>query len=420
MPLLSIARNFAGDPADTVDTRSEKVAIFLVSTACCAAGCVWSAMYWAAFGFGTTAVLPLVFVLVVGAALVVAHRGGNHRIAVHAQIVCIVYVTTAIQWSIGDVVDSGFVMAWAFMGPLIALMFFSVRHALAWQGLFVINIVLTVAFDDVFSRYGEGVDETWRNFFFAMNLGVASSVVFAFAAYFVRAALGEKEKADRLLRNILPEKVARTLKDRDGVIAEEFGSVSVLFADIVDYTAYANRKSAAEVVSKLDGIFDRFDRLADRHGLEKIKTIGDAYMVVGGLPVPRSDHCRASAAMALDMLEAIATVERDDGVPFALRIGLHAGPVVAGVIGRRKFAYDLWGDTVNVASRLEATGKPGEIRVSDAVHRLLEGEFTFEPLGRVAMKGVGDVEVWNLTGRVPERKRGVSTELEKADGSRSG
>lgn len=124
--------------------------------------------------------------------------------------------------------------------------------------------------------------------------------------------------------------------------------------------------------------------------------------------------------MALDMLEAIATIERDDGKPFSLRIGLHAGPVVAGVIGRRKFAYDLWGDTVNVASRLETSGRPGEIRVSDAVHRLLDGEFTFEPLGRVAMKGVGDVGVWNLTGRAPDRKRDISKELGNVGGPGSG
>ncbi len=397
MPLLAFAERFAYDPADSDDTRSEKSSIFLVAASCCFFGLVWSAVYFAMFGAGLTAALPAAFALIVGPALLASHRTRNHRIAIYAQIVCVIYITALIQLSIGDVFDSGFVMTWAFLGPLIALMFLSVGQALVWLALFLLNIIVGAVFNDFFSAHGQAVTQGQRLVFFVMNIGIASSVVFAFAAYFVRTALSEKHKADRLLLNILPEKAARALKSRDGVLAEEFESVSVMFADIVNYTRYASGRKPADVVSKLNEVFNLFDQLADRHGLEKIKTIGDAYMVVGGLLEPDERHCHAIAAMALEMMKAIGTVE-SGGERFSLRIGIHTGPVVAGVIGIRKFAYDLWGDTVNVASRLEANGVPGRIQVSDEVFRRLEGDFVFERRGPVILKGKGAVEAYFLIG----------------------
>lgn len=396
--MIAWANRFAYLASDSDDIRSEKASILLVAVACCFFGVVWSGVYVWMFGAGLTAALPLAFALIVGPALVVSHLKRNHRIAIHAQIVCIVYITAFIQLSIGDVFDSGFVMAWALLGPLIALMFFPLRQAIVWMALFLLNVVGSAVFNDFFSAHGETVSEGQRLVFFVMNLGIASSVVFAFAAYFVGTALDEKQKADRLLLNILPQKTARMLKLREGVIAEEFESVTVLFADIVNFTAYSSGKEPAEVVSKLNEIFHRFDQLADRHGLEKIKTIGDAYMVVGGLPDPNERHCHAIAAMALEMMEAIRSVDYGEGGSFTLRIGIHTGPVVAGVIGIRKFAYDLWGDTVNIASRLESNGVPGRIQVSDEVARRLHGAFVFERRGAVMLKGKGMVDAHFLVG----------------------
>ena len=359
-------------------------------------------MYLVVFGIGLTAALPLAFAVIVGSAFIASHITRDHRIAVYVQIVCIIYIPTFIQWSTGGAFDAGFVMAWAFLGPLIALMFFSVPRAAIWQGLFLVNVVITVAFNDTFASNAQAVSDGERLFFLAMNLGMASVVVFVFAAYFVRNALNEKKKADNLLRNILPDKIARTLKSRDGVIAEEFGNASVLFADIVDYTNYSSNKPPAIVVSKLDDIFHRFDELADKHGLEKIKTIGDAYLVVGGLPEPHPNHERAMAEMAIDMIEAVSFVEADAGRPFTVRIGIHCGPVVAGVIGRRKFAYDLWGDTVNVASRLESNGVPGRIQVSESFANYVGAHFRFESRGRITMKGKGELSVFFLLGKADE------------------
>ena len=394
---------FAPDPSDSDDVRSEKNSIFLVAGSCCFFGLVWSAMYVVVFGAGLTAFLPLTFVALVGSALAISHITGNHRITIYAQIVGIIYVTTFIQWSIGDVFDSGFVMAWAFMGPLIALMFLPLRRAAVWQALFLINVLVTVSFNDTFAASGETVADGERLFFFAMNLGIASVVVFTFAAHFVRNALSEKHKADSLLRNILPDKIARTLKSRDGVIAEEFENASVLFADIVDYSSYSGTKKPNDVVSKLNEIFHRFDELADRHGLEKIKTIGDAYMVAGGLPEPQDGHELAVAAMALEMLEAAESVEASEGEHFSVRVGIHCGPVVAGVIGRRKFAYDLWGDTVNVASRLESNGVPGRAQVSEDFFVRAKTHFLFEKRGSVKLKGRGDMDAYFLLGQLPTK-----------------
>jgi adenylate cyclase len=207
----------------------------------------------------------------------------------------------------------------------------------------------------------------------------------------------EQERSERLLLNILPRPIAERLKADPGIIAERFEAVTVLFADIVGFTSLAAASDPAALVQMLNAIFSRFDELAEQFGLEKIKTIGDAYMAVAGLPTPRPDHADAAAAMTLDMQRAIA--ELSDG-RLQLRIGLHSGPVVAGVIGRRKFSYDLWGDTVNIASRMESHGTPGAIQLSTATYELLGSGFTCVPRGTISVKGRGPMDAWYLRGRV--------------------
>ncbi len=393
---MNIGESFAFHPDDTAELRSEKFAIFLVSVSCCIAGCIWSAMYFWVFGFGLTAMMPLSFVFIVGLSLLISHLVGNHLIAAYAQIVCIIYITALIQWSIGGIFDSGFVIAWAFCGPITALMYFSIRESAAWFLLYLLNIAITVAFDDYFSAGREVVSETTKTLFFVMNLSISSAVVFLFAGFFVRSTLMEREEANRLLLNILPEKTARALKSQEGIIAEKHENVSILFADIVEFTRYSSTKQPEEIVTKLNDIFSHFDALVEDHGLEKIKTIGDAYMVVGGLTDSSSDHLRQIANLALAMMISIETFERETGISFSLRIGIHCGPVVAGVIGKSKFAYDLWGDTVNVASRMESTGVDREIQVSEPVARALGDQFNFDRRGSIDIKGRGLMDTYFL------------------------
>ncbi|MEG4277829.1 adenylate/guanylate cyclase domain-containing protein [Microcoleus sp. MON1_C1] len=209
----------------------------------------------------------------------------------------------------------------------------------------------------------------------------------------------EQEKSEKLLLNILPKAIAERLKQNETTIAEYFPQVTVLFADIVGFTALSAVMNPIELVDLLNKIFSGFDLLCERHGLEKIKTIGDAYMAVGGLPAPREDHADAIAKIALDMQAEIARFNANNNKYFSIRIGIHSGPVVAGVIGIKKFIYDLWGDTVNIASRMESQGLPWRIQVSETTYKLLENKYLFQERGMIEVKGKGGMKTYILLGR---------------------
>ena len=208
-----------------------------------------------------------------------------------------------------------------------------------------------------------------------------------------------KENSERLLLNILPPSIADRLKAGEELIVDSFASVTVLFADIVGFSQLAARLSAGDLVRNLNNVFSRFDSLAARFGLEKIKTIGDAYMAAAGLPERCADHAQRAAEMALAMQDAILQFTRESGLALNIRVGLHSGPVIAGVIGKHKFSYDLWGDTVNIASRMESHGHPSAIQVTEATERLLRDNYLFVTRGRIAIKGQGELMSYLLVGR---------------------
>ena len=208
----------------------------------------------------------------------------------------------------------------------------------------------------------------------------------------------ERNKTENLLLNLLPEPIAERLKEEPGVIADKFEKATILFADLVNFTHISTTMSATKLVYLLNEIFSSFDELTEKHGLEKIKTIGDAYMVAGGIPIVRPDHAEASAEMALDMLVAIDELNVKLEATFDLRIGINSGPVVAGVIGTKKFIYDLWGNAVNTASRMESHGVPGRIQVSFYTYELLRDKYEFEERGSIEIKGQGEMRTYFLTG----------------------
>lgn len=387
---------FARNPADTAEVTVEKYAAFIVAASSCAAGLVWTGMYWTVFGWGLTTALPLVFVLIVGAALVVAHVQRDHRYAVYAQIICIIYITTFIQWSIGGVFDSGFVLAWAFIGPVVALVFFSFRQSVVWFALYVLNVMITVVFDDTFAGNAQDVSDRTLLVFVGLNLGVSSLVVFAFAGFFVSEAVGQRERANRLLLNVLPAEIVPILKESDETIADHYESASVLFADIVGSTPLFADLDPRETVDWLNEVFSMFDGLVEKHDVEKIRTIGDNYMVAAGVPAPRDDHARALAMLALDMIDGLREIPPRMGRRLEFRIGINSGPLVAGVIGTHKFHYDVWGDTVNIASRMESHGMAGRAQITRTTYDLLGPGFECEPRGRIDIKGKGSMETWFL------------------------
>jgi adenylate cyclase len=216
---------------------------------------------------------------------------------------------------------------------------------------------------------------------------------------FLEKLQAEQEKSERLLLSILPKQIAERLKQNPTTIADSFSEVTVLFADIVDFTNLASQMSPTELVEWLNEIFSTFDNLAEKHGLEKIKTIGDAYMVVGGLPIPREDHAYSIAEMALDMQQSAAKFKSKNQESFNMRIGIHTGPVVAGVIGTNKFIYDLWGDTVNIASRMESHGIPGGIQVTESTFDRLQDLYILEKRGLIPVKGKGEMTTYLLLGK---------------------
>ena len=208
----------------------------------------------------------------------------------------------------------------------------------------------------------------------------------------------EQEKSERLLLNVLPTAIASRLKRGELTIADRYSDVTVLFADLVDFSALVQQTEPVQLVTLLSNLFSRFDQIAGRRGLEKIKTIGDCYLVVGGMPEARPDHAEAVAGMALEMLDAVVEYNRDNGTGLHLRIGMNSGPVVAGVIGQRKFAYDLWGSTVNLASRLQSSGLPDRIHLTAETGRRLEGKFRLTERGTIAIKGMGRINTCLLEG----------------------
>jgi class 3 adenylate cyclase len=258
-----------------------------------------------------------------------------------------------------------------------------------------IALVLPSVFEEPTQRFAFILANAF--IFFANLMGMLAAAyseqAFRRDFYQQRQIAAEHERAERLLLNILPAPVAERLKHNEQV-ADHFEQASVLFADIVDFTPLSASSTPAQIVDLLNDVFSAFDTLTEKYGLEKIKTIGDCYMVVSGIPQPRPDHALALAEMALEMHGAIAHLR-----PLCLRIGIHSGPMMAGVVGLKKFIYDLWGDTVNVASRMESNGLPGRIRVTEATYDLLKDRFTLSDRGEIPIKGKGLMRVYLLDGR---------------------
>ena len=256
------------------------------------------------------------------------------------------------------------------------------------------------------------IPHNWIQVWVASAVFVQLSFSVAYALYQMRRAEAETERqrqrSDRLLANILPEPVASRLKSKPrSLIADRFAAVTILFADIVGFTPRARGMRPEDVVNFLNHIFTLFDGLSEKYAVEKIKTIGDAYMVAAGLPKERKDHVEAAADMGIEMLEVVADLRAEFAGKVEIRIGIHTGPVVAGVIGTHKFAYDIWGDTVNTAARMESHGVPGRIQVTAEVRDALAEAFTLKRRGLVDVKGVGPIETFFLVGRRSGAKHSV-------------
>ena len=387
---------------DDDDLRAKKDLLVLLAILILPVSLVWGSLY---LGFGSiVGVIPFVYFAVSVGSLVLFARNGNFRVLLDTQLLDVMLTTTIGQMLIGGFLPSGGVALWGGLAPLGALVFVEVREAIRWFVTFVLLFVITGVLGEAF--FPDADLPTWfTTTMLALNIVGTAAIAFTVLASFAKernealAALrAEQARSEALLVSILPRPIAERLKVAKGRIADHVPSASIVFADLVDFTPMSERLPAAEVVGMLDDLFSRFDALAERHGLEKIKTIGDCYMAAAGVPDPRPDHARRAALLALDMRDEVATWTLTDRSRLQLRIGINSGPVVAGVIGTKRFLYDLYGDAVNTASRMETHSVPGQIQITSATHDLLKDEFECRPRGTIPVKGKGQMQTWYLVG----------------------
>jgi adenylate cyclase len=392
-------------PSDSRELRLRKSVLVLSSTLMATLACIWVATY-AVLGLWLSAAIPFVYQLASAASIYTFARTRRFHLFRVSQLLMSLLLPFALQWSLGGFAASSAVALWAFSCPVGALLFLGARQAVPWFLAFGALVAFSGLIDPALADGAPDIPEGIVISFFVLNFLGVCATAYVLLQYFVRArerALAELEveraKSERLLLNVLPASVASRLKESDEVIADGYGAATVLFADIVGFTPLAQELAPADAVVLLDRVFAGWDGLAGRYGVEKIKTIGDAYMVAAGLPSEREDHAEAIADMALEMGGEAERCAGESGLPLEVRIGIDTGPVVAGVIGRAKFTYDLWGDTVNTASRMESHGIAGAIQVTERAYERLRERYELRRRGTIEVKGKGAMTTYLLLRR---------------------
>ena len=301
------------------------------------------------------------------------------------------FVTIALGGMVGS--SGGYIFA--FVAPLFAILALGRRRATIWLLVYLVILLGLVLLDPIISRVIPLQPYGLRLIFWASNLSAPLLIIFFLLRYSERRRREAQARADELLTNAIPLSIATRLKHGEKRIADAYPETTVLFADLAAFTPWARQTDPDRIVSALDALFSRFDALAAEYGVEKIKTIGDAYMAVAGAPEPRANHATAATSLALGMLRTIYEVRGTLGMPLDVRIGLASGPVVGGVIGQRRLLFDLWGDTANTAARMQSSGVPGRIQVAPSTWERLRGDFTFEER-QVEIKGMGAMTTYLL------------------------
>ena len=392
------ALSIGADPRDSADERFRKRLLVGVALIILPVSLVWGYLYWAV-GEHDVALTPWAYATGSTISLVVFARTRNFAFLRTAQLLLILVAPAAGTIMVGGLDASSSVILWSLLAPLGAVAFDRPGRAWPWFAAFVAVIALSLGLSEVVRPNAADLPDGFVRTFDVLNIVVVSLVAMMLLVTFARGRATAQARVETLLLNVLPTDVAQRLQSDPNSIADHFDDASILFADVVDFTPLSSRLDAREVVGLLDRLFTSFDELVDRHDVEKIKTIGDCYMVAAGVPRERTDHAHALARLALEMGECAKNcLPEGSEHDLRLRIGISSGPVVAGVIGRRRFLYDLWGDTVNMASRMESHGAADAIQITRSTWELLRDDFVAERLGLVDVKGKGPVETWRLVG----------------------
>ena len=400
----SLLARISTDPGDSEEARLQKTLLVGAVFMGIFAGTIWGILYLL-IQRPLAGSIPLSYVAVSSLTLgffAVTHR---HHLLLFSHLLLILLLPILLMMVLGGFVNSSAVILWSLICPLGALLFSEPRHAPRWF-LAYLGLLVASGFLQPYVSNARPFSTELVTTFFVLNLGGVSTLSFILLYYFVGqknrflALLRiEQEKSENLLLNILPREIAAILKNEQRTIADQFDGASILFADLVGFTPLTAELPPVEMVELLNEVFSQFDSLVEKYDLEKIRTIGDNYMVAAGVPRRRPDHAQAMAGMALEMSEYLRRRPSRNGKRLEFRIGINSGPVVGGVIGRKKFVYDLWGDAVNIASRMESQGVPGKIQITRETYEIIKQEFVCEPRGTVVVKGRDAMETWYLVGR---------------------
>ena len=394
-----------GASDETEELRLQQTLTVAVGVMMGSAGVVWG-LFLLVFNEALPSLIPFGYTVATVSNVALFRATHRYRLFRFNQLALSLFLPFLAMISLGGYQESGAMVIWSLVAPMGAVLFTGRREAVGWFVGFIAVVTLGAALEPVL-RDGNNLP-VWTIFvLYVMNVGTPFTLAIILLIHFLTqkdAAMEmlhqEQEKSDRLLLNVLPKEIVPALKEDDATVADHFESVSVLFADVVGFTSLSERLPPREMADLLNEVFSFFDTLADEYGLEKIRTIGDNYMIASGVPVPRADHAHALAGMALDMVSHVGQPRGGRDVKLQFRLGMNSGPAVAGVIGRQKFHYDLWGDAVNTASRMESHGVPGKIQIARPTYDLIKDDFVCVPRGLVEVKGKGQMETWFLEGRL--------------------
>ncbi len=403
-PLSALTREFWHNVSHTTDANLGKaILMFLVfaeSIVC---------MFWIytlsglGEGYALMAAVPYAYIIVSYVSLLIFYRTQKFEYFTFTQLVMLLVMPFFMQWAIGGYAASSGIAIWAILSPIGALMILGTRQSTPWFMLFTFLAIMSYKLNHLFAGNSLPIPMHIKDTFFLLNIMGTACILYAVMRYFqtqkerILTELNlEQQRSEKLLLNILPKSIASRLKANDMRIADSHDAVTILFADIVDFTKLTASMHPAELVDLLSQLFSRFDLLTEKLNIEKIKNIGDGYMAVSGAPICNDNHASDIAELAIKMHEELLIFNELTGKNLQMRIGISSGSVVAGVIGTAKFAYDIWGDSVNMASRMESSCLPGQIQVSESSNRLLAAHYQLECRGLMPIKGKENVNTYWL------------------------
>ncbi|MET0723117.1 MAG: adenylate/guanylate cyclase domain-containing protein [Tardiphaga sp.] len=400
IPLIA---EIGADLRDSDEVALQKVILISVVLASAVAAAVCGLVYMAVGALAAGAV-PATYSILSVANTVLFSRFHHYQLYRFTQLALIALLPWLMTICLGGIHNSSAVILWSTLCPLGALVVHDLQSAIRSFWLFLVLLASSALLQS--PGIPAFLSPSMINLFFVLNIGGVLSIVFAMLYYFVDKKNQFQAKSEMLLLNILPIEISNILKVEHRTIADQYDEASILFADVVEFTPLARSMSPTDLVGLLDEVFICFDFLVEKYQVEKIKTIGDCYMVVAGVPRRRVDHAHALARLALDM-QACVDEREFHGRRLSFRIGMNSGPVVAGIIGRKKFIYDLWGDAVNMASRMESHGQSRAIQITHATYELIKDDFVCETRGTIDVKGSGEMEIWHIVGEKPDGPKHV-------------